>query len=114
MLELLNGTDTYDLIRTSNIILTNYEGTELNGLVSDDSIVNSIVKNVGNNLVLFVDRTGGGSLLQKIYILKNLELVKIIQMVLHDHLQDMQMKKIRAGALTDIVRKMEYFEGGTD
>ena len=34
----------YDLIRTSNIILTNYEGTELNGLVSDDSIVNSVVK----------------------------------------------------------------------
>jgi len=110
----LNGTDTYDLIRTSNIILTNYEGTELNGLVSDDSIVNSIVKNVGNNLVLFVDRTGGGSFAAEDLYIEKSGIGKDYSNGASRSLAGYAKEQDRAGALTDIVRKMEYFEGGTD
>ncbi|MCB9096680.1 MAG: autotransporter domain-containing protein [Arcobacter sp.] len=110
----LNGTDTYDLIRTSNIILTNYEGTELNGLVSDDSIVNSIVKNVGNNLVLFVDRTGGGSFAAEDLYIEKSGIGKDYSNGASRSLAGYANEKDRAGALTDIVRKMEYFEGGTN
>ena len=110
----LNGTDTYDLIRTSNIILTNYEGTELNGLVSDDSIVNSVVKNVGNNLVLFVDRTGGGSFAAEDLYIEKSGIGKDYSNGASRSLAVYAKEQDRAGALTDIVRKMEYFEGGTD
>ncbi|WP_415776695.1 autotransporter outer membrane beta-barrel domain-containing protein [Arcobacter cloacae] len=110
----LNGTDTYDLIRTSNIILTNYEGTELNGLVSDDSIVNSIVKNVGNNLVLFVDRTGGGSFAAEDLYIEKSGIGKDYSNGASRSLAGYAKEQDRAGALTDIVRKMEYFEGGTN
>ncbi|MDY3205246.1 MAG: hypothetical protein RBR70_09265, partial [Arcobacter sp.] len=109
----LNGTDTYDLIRTSNIILTNYEGTELNGLVSDDSIVNSIVKNVGNNLVLFVDRTGGGSFAAEDLYIEKSGIGKDYSNGASRSLVGYAKEQDRAGALTDIVRKMEYLEGGT-
>ena len=107
-----NGAGKYNLVTTSNTVTTNYEGTELNGLVSDNSIIDSVVKNDGTNLTLFADRTSGGSFdAEDLYIVKS-EIGEHYSNGASQALAGYANEKDRAGALADIIRNMEELEGG--
>ena len=107
-----NGAGKYNLVTTSNTVTTNYEGTELNGLVSDNSIIDSVVKNDGTNLTLFADRTSGGSFdAEDLYIVKS-EIGDHYSNGASQALAGYANEKDRAGALADIIRNMEELEGG--
>ena len=109
-----NGAGKYNLVTASNTVTTNYEGTELNGLVSDNSIIDSVVKNDGTNLTLFADRTSGGSFdAEDLYIVKS-EIGEHYSNGASQALAGYANEKDRAGALADIIRNMEYYEGGTN
>ncbi|MDD2888251.1 MAG: autotransporter domain-containing protein, partial [Aliarcobacter sp.] len=106
------GAGKYNLI-TANSLTGTYYGTESNGLVSDNSIIDSIVKNDGTNLTLYADRTGGGS-----YEADNLYIIKS---EIGDHYSNGASQALagyaneaqREGALADIIRRLEELEGGT-
>ena len=107
-----NGAGKYNLVTASNTVTTNYEGTELNGLVSDNSIIDSVVKNDGTNLTLFADRTSGGSFdAEDLYIVKS-EIGEHYSNGASQALAGYANEKDRAGALADIIRNMEELEGG--
>ena len=107
-----NGAGKYNLVTASNTVTTNYEGTELNGLVSDNSIIDSVVKNDGTNLTLFADRTSGGSFdAEDLYIVKS-EIGDHYSNGASQALAGYANEKDRAGALADIIRNMEELEGG--
>ena len=107
------GSDEYNLITTKEAIASNYIGTEENGLVSDNSILGSIVKVKGNNLVLQSDRTGGGAFEPKnIYIVTSgigqdysNGASQSLAGYANDELRD-------NGALSQIIRDLEYSEDG--
>ena len=102
-----NGAGKYNLVTASNTVTTNYEGTELNGLVSDNSIIDSVVKNDGTNLTLFADRTSGGSFdAEDLYIVKS-EIGEHYSNGASQALAGYANEKDRAGALADIIRNME-------
>ncbi len=108
-----NGKGKYNLVTTSNTILTNYEGKEgINGLVSDNSIIDSIVKNDGNNLVLFVDRTSGGSFAAEDLYIEKSEIGKDYSNGASQALAGYANEVKRAGALADIIREIEEIDGG--
>ena len=93
-------------------ITTDYYGTEKNGLVTDNSIIDSIITKDGTNLTLFADRTGGGSFdAEDLYIVKS-EIGNHYSNGASQALANYANEKDRAGALADIVRKMEELEGG--
>jgi len=106
------GAGKYNLITAASSTGT-YYGTELNGLVSDNSIIDSIVKNDGTNLTLFADRTSGGAY--------NAEDLYIVKSEIGDHYSNGASQALagyaneaqREGALSDIIRRMEELEGGT-
>lgn len=89
-----------------------YLGTEANGLVTDNSIIDSVVKTVDGDLVLFADRTGGGS-----YDAEDLGIVKS---EIGNHFSNGASRSIfgiangtqREGALADIINEMEDLDGG--
>jgi outer membrane autotransporter protein len=108
----LYGAGSYNLI-SANSILGTYYGTEANGKVSDNSIIDSIIKVDGNNLILFADRTGGGSYgVEDLYIVKS---------GIGEHYSNGASEALagyaydildREGALGDIITKMEELDGG--
>lgn len=65
------GAGKYNLI-TATAAVTDYYGTEANGLVSDNSIIDSVIRKDGTNLTLFADRAIGGSYNpEDLYIIKS-------------------------------------------
>ncbi|NCB12032.1 MAG: autotransporter outer membrane beta-barrel domain-containing protein, partial [Erysipelotrichia bacterium] len=107
------GAGKYNLINASSIT-TNYYGTEKNGLVSDNSIIDSIVTKDGTNLTLFADRTSGGSFNPEDLYIEKSEIGKDYSNGASQSLAGYANEKDREGALADIIREMEYFEGGTN
>jgi outer membrane autotransporter protein len=97
------GSGKYNLINATGSTGT-YYGTEENGLVSDNSIIDSIVKNDGTNLTLFADRTGGGSF--------EAEIGEHYSNGASQALAGYANEAQREGALADIIRRMEELEGG--
>ena len=105
------GAGKYNLI-TATAAVTDYYGTEANGLVSDNSIIDSVIRKDGTNLTLFADRTGGGSY--------NPEDLYIIKSDIGEHYSNGASQSLagyaneaqREGALADIIRKMEELDGG--
>ncbi|MDY3200229.1 MAG: hypothetical protein RBQ84_04675, partial [Arcobacter sp.] len=107
------GAGQYNLITTSNYLISNYYGTEDNGLVTDNSIIDSIVTVNGTNLTLYADRTSGGSFNpEDLYIVKS-EIGKDYSNGASQSLAGYANEADRAGALADIVRNMEKYDGGT-
>jgi hypothetical protein len=105
------GAGKYNLINATSAT-TDYYGTELNALVSDNSIIDSVIKKDGNNLTLFADRTGEGSYDPKdLYIVKS-EIGKDYSNTASNSLANYANKAQRAGALSEIIRRMEELEGG--
>ena len=105
------GAGTYNLI-TSNSLTGTYTGTEANGLVSDDSIIDSIVRVNGNNLTLYADRTGGGSYnAEDLYIVKS-EIGEDYSNNASKELANYANDTQRAGALADIIKKIEDLDDG--
>ena len=105
------GAGKYNLINATNAT-TDYYGTELNGLVSDNSIIDSIIKKDGNNLTLFADRTGGNAYSpEDLYIVKS-EVGKDYSNAASKSLAAYANEAQRENALTDIIRKMEELDGG--
>ena len=81
----LYGAGSYTLI-SANSVSGTYLGTEANGKVSDNSIIDSIIKVDGNNLILLADRTGGGKYgAEDLYIVKS-GMGEHYSMELHKHL----------------------------
>ena len=107
------GAGKYNLINASSIT-TDYYGTEKNGLVSDNSIIDSIVTKDGTNLTLFADRTSGGSFNPEDLYIEKSEIGKDYSNGASQSLAGYANEKDREGALADIIREMEYFEGGTN
>jgi outer membrane autotransporter protein len=106
-----NGAGKYNLI-TANNEVGNYYGSERNGLVSDNSIIDSIVKVDGTNLTLFADRTGGGDYkADDLYIIKS-EIGEHYSNGASQALAGYADKSIRRGALADIIRELEELQGG--
>ncbi len=104
-------TGKYNLI-TSSSVLGTYYGTEENGLVSDNSIIDSIVEINGNNLVLKADRTGGGAFAAE-------DIYTIISGIGNDYSNGASKEigryaktPLRDGALTDIVLGLDKLNGG--
>jgi outer membrane autotransporter protein len=106
------GAGKYNLV-TTNTTLANYNGTELNGLVSDNSIIDSVVKNDGKNLTLFADRTSGGSFAAEDLYIEKSEIGEHFSNGASQALAGYANEAQRAGALADIIRRMEELEGGT-
>ena len=108
----LYGAGSYTLI-SANSISGTYLGTEANGKVSDNSIIDSIIKVDGNNLILFADRTGGGKYgVEDLYIVKS---------GIGEHYSNGASEAlagyaydtlVREGALGNIVTKIEELDGG--
>ncbi|QKE25672.1 autotransporter domain-containing protein [Arcobacter aquimarinus] len=107
------GAGKYNLIKASSIT-TDYYGTEKNGLVSDNSIIDSIVTKDGTNLTLFADRTSGGSFNPEDLYIEKSEIGKDYSNGASQSLAGYANEKNREGALADIIREMEYFDGGTN
>ncbi|RXJ85297.1 autotransporter outer membrane beta-barrel domain-containing protein, partial [Arcobacter cloacae] len=107
------GAGKYNLIEASSIT-TDYYGTEENGLISDNSIIDSIVTKDGTNLTLFADRTSGGSFNPEDLYIEKSEIGKDYSNGASQSLAGYANERDREGALADIIREMEYFEGGTD
>ncbi len=106
------GAGKYNLITASSVTGT-YYGTEANGLVSDNSIIDSIVKIDGTNLTLFADRTGGGSYdADDLYIVKS-EIGDHYSNGASQALAGYANEADRQGALADIIRNLEELQGGT-
>ncbi|RWS50424.1 hypothetical protein CKA56_02525 [Arcobacter venerupis] len=106
------GAGKYNLITSSSVSGT-YYGTEANGLVSDNSIIDSIVKIDGTNLTLFADRTGGGSYdADDLYIVKS-EIGDHYSNGASQALAGYANEANREGALADIIRDLEELQGGT-
>lgn len=106
------GKGQYNLIETNNDILTNYIGNEKNGLVSDNSIIDSVIISDGTNLVLKADRTGGDDYRpEDLYIVKS-EIGNDYSNGASQSLAGYANGNKREDALADIIRDLEYLEGG--
>ncbi|MDD2896751.1 MAG: autotransporter domain-containing protein [Aliarcobacter sp.] len=106
------GAGKYNLINATSSTGT-YYGTELNGLVSDNSIIDSIVKNDGTNLTLFADRTGSGAYNPNdLYIVKS-EIGNHYSNGASQALAGYANEAQREGALSDVIRRLEELDGGT-
>jgi outer membrane autotransporter protein len=108
----LYGAGSYNLISANGITGT-YYGTEANGKVSDNSIIDSIIKVDGNNLILFADRTGGGKYgVEDLYIEKSgigEHYSNGASQALAGYAYD---TLVREGALGNIVTRIEELDGG--
>ena len=105
----LYGAGSYTLI-SANSISGTYLGTEANGKVSDNSIIDSIIKVDGNNLILFADRTGGGKYgAEDLYIVKS---------GIGEHYSNGASQALatleKKEALGDIRAKIEALDGGVN
>ena len=108
----LYGAGSYNLI-SANSITGTYYGTEANGKVSDNSIIDSIIKVDGNNLILFADRTGGGSYAVEDLYIKKSEIGQHYSNGASEALAGYAYDTIvREGALGDVITKMEELDGG--
>ncbi|WP_198306185.1 autotransporter domain-containing protein, partial [Arcobacter vandammei] len=106
------GKGEYNLVVTQNDITTPYRGTEKNGLVKDNSIIDSTVEVVGQNLVLKADRTTEGvHKVEDLYIVKS-EIGKDYSNGASKSLAKLANEKPREGALAQIIRDIEYLEDG--
>ncbi|CAM4223033.1 autotransporter domain-containing protein [Arcobacter suis] len=108
----LYGAGSYNLV-SANSILGTYYGTEANGKVSDNSIIDSIIKVDGNNLILFADRTGGGSYgVEDLYIKKS-EIGQHYSNGASEALAGYAYDTVvREGALGDVITRIEELDGG--
>ena len=105
----LYGAGSYTLI-SANSVSGTYLGTEANGKVSDNSIIDSIIKVDGNNLILFADRTGGGKYgAEDLYIVKS---------GIGEHYSNGASQALatleKKEALGDIRAKIEALDGGVN
>ena len=108
----LYGAGSYNLI-SANSITGTYYGTEANGKVSDNSIIDSIIKVDGNNLILFADRTGGGSYAVEDLYIKKSEIGQHYSNGASEALAGYAYDTIvREGALGDVITKIEELDGG--
>ena len=107
------GAGQYNLITTSNYLISNYYGTEDNGLVTDNSIIDSIVKINGANLTLYADRTSGGSFNPEDLYIEKSEIGEDYSNGASQALAGYANDANRAGALADIIRDIEEYNGGT-
>ena len=108
----LYGAGSYNLI-SANSISGTYYGTEANGKVSDNSIIDSIIKVDGNNLILFADRTGGGSYAVEDLYIKKSEIGQHYSNGASEALAGYAYDTIvREGALGDVITKIEELDGG--
>ena len=108
----LYGAGSYNLI-SANSITGTYYGTEANGKVSDNSIIDSIIKVDGNNLILFADRTGGGSYAVEDLYIKKSEIGQHYSNGASEALAGYAYDTIvREGALGEVITKMEELDGG--
>ena len=108
----LYGAGSYNLI-SANSITGTYYGTEANGKVSDNSIIDSIIKVDGNNLILFADRTGGGSYAVEDLYIKKSEIGQHYSNGASEALAGYAYDTIvREGALGDVITRIEELDGG--
>ena len=105
------GAGKYNLI-TSSSSTGSYSGTEANGLVKDNSIIDSVVKFDGTNLTLFADRTGGSSFNANDLYIETSQIGQDYSNGASQALAGYANEKKREGALADIIRDLEYLEGG--
>ncbi|MGE4382759.1 MAG: autotransporter domain-containing protein, partial [Arcobacter sp.] len=109
----LAGKYEYSLIDANSSTGTYTEGTEANGKVSDNSIIDSKVILKDNNLVLVADRTNNGSFNPEDLYIEKSEIGEDYSNAASQALADYANGVDRAGALAQIINELEYLEGGT-
>lgn len=115
-----NGAGKYNLISTGEDGFAygeDYVGTEANGLVTDNSIIDSVVKRYVDTdgkeyLTLYADRTGGGSYAADDLYIEKSGIGTNYSNGASQSLAGYADETQREGALADIIKKMEDLKGG--
>jgi outer membrane autotransporter protein len=110
-----NGAGKYNLIEATNgfVLGEDYIGTEVNGLVTDNSIIDSVIKKDGNNLTLFADRTGGGSYAAEDLYIKKSAIGTNYSNGASQSLAAYANGTQRESALANIINQMENLDAGS-
>lgn len=113
------GAGKYNLISTTDGFTSgaDYVGTEANGLVTDNSIIDSVIKQYidadgKEYLTLYADRTGGGSYTSDDLYIEKSDIGKDYSNGASQSLAGYADGTQREGALADIINKMEDLNGG--
>ena len=115
-----NGAGKYNLISAGTQGFAygeDYVGTEANGLVTDNSIIDSVVKRYVDTdgkeyLTLYADRTGGGSYAADDLYIEKSGIGTNYSNGASQSLAGYADETQREGALADIIKKMEDLNGG--